>query len=534
MDVQVQEHVIRIAVVAPRALIDELTDGGTPAPTASDPASGPALGLDDGTELVTRAHADDPAIDATVVAASAPDSDAVDGMTVVMTEGQVVSEETLDAPPERPSEAMTEVDPMLDDTVAVPPLAAATPVVGDLIKKIALGGNDYGNLTLTRFYALHTLIVPAVVIGAVAAHVALARRHGPTQLGARTRVVPRWPDQTVRTAIACAAVLAILLAYVVRAHGGELGAPADPAQAFDARPLWYFRWLFELRELAGSAEKLAAMAAPAVVGGALVMLPLLDRGEARAPRARLLYLGALAGLLALIGGLTAMSFLSDAGNGELTKRQAKADERAQLARALAKDYGVPATGALDVFWASPMARGRALYAARCKGCHDADSKDRKGPIIAAGHGGRAWLKALIREPSGDAFWGRTKLAKAEGAMKAFDQMSAAELDAVVELMYAETGAADIAQAKLAQGAQVFETACSDCHARDEGAPGASAPGLAGLGTRAYYLSFISNPKSAFHMGKDKSQMPRFDRELSLAERDAQARSAGVMRSSGGG
>ena len=53
-------------------------------------------------------------------------------------------------------------------------------------------------------------------------------------------------------------------------------------------------------------------------------------------------------------------------------------------------------------------------------------------------------------------------------------------------------------------------------------PGAAAPGLAGLASRAYYLSFISNPKSALHMGRDKSQMPRFDKELTLDERDALA------------
>ncbi len=53
-------------------------------------------------------------------------------------------------------------------------------------------------------------------------------------------------------------------------------------------------------------------------------------------------------------------------------------------------------------------------------------------------------------------------------------------------------------------------------------PGSSGPGMAGLNSRAYYLSFISNPKSAFHMGTDKSQMPRFDGELTLADRDALA------------
>lgn len=404
-------------------------------------------------------------------------------------------------------------------------IAAATPVVGETIKKLALGGNDYGNLTLTRFYALHVTILPAIVGGVALAHVALARKLGPTPLGDRERTPrPRWPDQTLRNAIAIAVVFAILFAYVIGTHGAELAAPADPSQAYDARPLWYFRWLFALREMSGSAEKLVALAAPAVVGGALVALPLVDRGPSRAPRRRLAYLGGLAGLLALIAGLTVVSLVADASNDELAKRDAKAGQRAALARRLARDNGVPASGGGEVFWTSPMARARALFHVRCKNCHGADSKDRKGPIIGPGHGNRAWIKAFVKNPGGDAFWGRTKLAKTEAAMKPFDQMPSPDLDDVVELIYAESGARDAVEARRTHGEEVFETACSDCHAREEGMPGSSAPGLAGVGSREYYRSFISNPKSALHMGHDadRSQMPRFDKELTLAERDALA------------
>ena len=402
-------------------------------------------------------------------------------------------------------------------------IAAATPLLGQTIKQLALGGNDYGNLTLTRFYALHVILLPVIVGGVTAGHVMLARKLGPTPLGDRERTAgPRWPDQTLRDVIAIAIVFAILLAYVVANHGAELAAPADPSQAYDARPLWYFRWLFELRELAGSAEKLVALATPAIVGGALVALPLIDRSATREPRRRWPYLGGLAGLLALIGGLTIASLTADAGDDELAKRDAKAEERAQLARKLARDNGVPSSGAPDVFSTAPMARARSLFASRCKRCHDADSKHREGPVIAPGHGDRAWLRAFLRNPSGDEFWGLTKLAKADAAMKPFDKMPAADLDDIIELLYSESGASDAVAAKRDHGAEVFDSTCNDCHARDEGMPGSSAPGLFGIGSRAYYLSFITNPKSALHMGHDKSQMPRFDRELTLAERDALA------------
>jgi ubiquinol-cytochrome c reductase cytochrome b subunit len=402
-------------------------------------------------------------------------------------------------------------------------IAAATPVIGNAIRRIALGGNDYGNLTLTRFYTLHVLLLPAVVGALTWGHAALARKHGPTPFKERDRPpVPRWPEQTLRNAIAIAMMLTVLMVYVVAVHGVELAAPADPSQAFDARPLWYFRWLFELRDLSGRAEKLVALLTPAVAAGILVALPILDRDPSRAPRRRVGYLGLLAALLTAIAALTVASYAGDARDEQLAKRNVKADQRAQLARKLARDNGVPVTGAADVFFTSPMAKARSLFATRCKGCHDADSKDRKGPIIAPGHGSRSWLKAFVRDPGGDEFWGRTKLAKTDAAMKSFRQMPPNDLDGVVELIYSESGATDVDAAARSHGLEVFETACSDCHSHEEGMPGSSGPGLGNLGTRAYYRSFLANPKSALHMGRDKSQMPRFDRELTLAELDALA------------
>ena len=397
-------------------------------------------------------------------------------------------------------------------------IAAGTPIVGGKIRALAIGGNDYGNLTLTRFYALHIVLMPVLVTVVTVVHIKLSRRHGSTPM--RTREpVPRWPHQAVRDAAAMALTLAIVLGWVVSQHGVELAAPADPSQAYDARPLWYLRWLFELRVLAGSFEKLAAMAAPAILGGFLVALPLVDKDPDRAPRKRMLWLGALAGILALIGALTGASFARDGNDEELAKRRTQAAMLAARARKLAVDNGVPVTGGVDVFQTPVMWKARTLFAARCAGCHDADSKDRKGPIIGPGHGDRAWLTAFLKDPSGDAFYGRTKLAKAEGAMKPVE-IPASDLADLVELLYAETGATDVDAAKRERGAKVFEGACTDCHSRDEGVAGASGPGLAGRGSRDYYTSFIGNPKSPVHMGADASQMPRFDRELSLIDRDA--------------
>jgi ubiquinol-cytochrome c reductase cytochrome b subunit len=405
-------------------------------------------------------------------------------------------------------------------------IAAGAPVVGGTLKTIALGGNDAGNLTLTRAYALHVGALPMLVVLVTLAHVVLARRHGPVPMRKAKQPTPRWPVQTLRDVIAMAIVFSILLAYTVSAGGIDLGAPADPGSAYDARPLWPFRWLFELRELAGGAETIAALAAPAVVAGFLISLPLLDRGPDRAPRKRVLWMGGLAGLFAVIGALTIMSFARDANNEGLAKRQATAEKQAAKARRLAQTNGVPVTGPLDVYQSGKFVVARTLFEARCANCHDATSEKRKGPVIAPGHGNRAWLTAFLKNPSGDEFWGRTKLAGhgqrglATDAMQPV-QLPAEELATVVELLYEWSGAPDADTSKRAKGIELYDGACSDCHPREEGVSGSS-PSLFGLHSRAYYFSFISNPKSALHMGPDHSEMPRFDRDLTLAERDALA------------
>ncbi|MBV8762013.1 MAG: cytochrome b N-terminal domain-containing protein [Deltaproteobacteria bacterium] len=385
-------------------------------------------------------------------------------------------------------------------------IAAGTPVVGGLIRSLAIGGNEYGNLTLTRFYTLHVIALPALITAGVVVHIVLAKR-------ARD-----WSDG-LRAAFAMAAVFAVLVGYVVSQHGADLAAPADPSAAFDARPLWYFRWLFELRHLAGSAEKLAAMAAPAVVGGFLVALPLVDKPERQAKR--MPWIAGVVGLFALIFVLTIASFVQDSGDADLAKRQAQAEKDASRTRALAVKHGVPATGPLDIKQGIVMYRARSLYEKRCTGCHAATSKDRKGPIIGAGHGNRAWLTAFLKEPSGDAFWGHTKLAKTDDAMKPVE-LGEGDLADLTELLYAQSGASDVDAARRDRGKVIFDKACTDCHAIEEGVAGASAPGLGGLGSRDWYTSFIGNPKSPVHMGSDHSQMPRFDKDLSIVDRDALA------------
>jgi quinol-cytochrome oxidoreductase complex cytochrome b subunit len=57
-------------------------------------------------------------------------------------------------------------------------IAAQTPFVGAMISKILKGGPDMGAATLTRFYALHVLVLPGLILLVLGAHMFLVAWHG--------------------------------------------------------------------------------------------------------------------------------------------------------------------------------------------------------------------------------------------------------------------------------------------------------------------------------------------------------------------
>ena len=59
-------------------------------------------------------------------------------------------------------------------------IMGGAPGIGPYLQKIVVGGPDYGNQTVTRFYGLHVGFLPVLLVLCLVAHVALFRRHGIT------------------------------------------------------------------------------------------------------------------------------------------------------------------------------------------------------------------------------------------------------------------------------------------------------------------------------------------------------------------
>ncbi|MBI3837697.1 MAG: cytochrome b N-terminal domain-containing protein [Planctomycetia bacterium] len=178
-------------------------------------------------------------------------------------------------------------------------LLSVVPVVGPQLQQLVVGGSDYGHHTLTRFFALHAGLLPGLLVFFLALHVALFRRHGIChKQPAKGPDAMFWPDQVLKDAVACLAVMIVVLVLVAQpvnlflsehrwpietSHlGAELGAPADPSNQYSAaRPEWYFLFLFQFLKLfeggGEQGELLGAIVIPGLIMLSLFLLPFLGR-----------------------------------------------------------------------------------------------------------------------------------------------------------------------------------------------------------------------------------------------------------------
>ncbi len=196
-------------------------------------------------------------------------------------------------------------------------IMSTVPFVGDGMRQLLQGGPQLGNLTLTHFFTLHAMVLPGCLILGIAVHLYLFRRHGVTpnwgtsETLLKQREEPFWPAQVWKDAVL---ILALLLALGTWCYfrPAPLGAQADPAQPYDARPEWYFMFMFLiLKYFPPPFEIVATFVLPTLFFLILFFWPILDRNPQRDPRKRPIAISLL--LLASLGlvGLTAYAVRTD-------------------------------------------------------------------------------------------------------------------------------------------------------------------------------------------------------------------------------
>lgn len=285
-------------------------------------------------------------------------------------------------------------------------IAGTAPLVGGTLVKLLRGGSQLGAATLSRFFALHVLLMPLLLVMVVFLHLAIVVRQG---IAARTRVMEEgapaktsdpeypeyyrkayarskgagvrfYPDLTTKDIVVGTTVIIVIVLLAIFAGAG-LEPPADPTDsAYVPRPEWYFLPFFQLLKLfPGSMESIVAVGVPAALIILLIALPFVDRGSRRGfgrrPFARL-------SLIALLGSTTvllAAAFMEE-----------KPD-------AIAPEVGRPLT--------TVERSGKAIYAtSQCGSCHAINGKgggsQENAPnlsLLGLKHSG-AWIHSFLENP----------------------------------------------------------------------------------------------------------------------------------------
>jgi quinol-cytochrome oxidoreductase complex cytochrome b subunit len=132
-------------------------------------------------------------------------------------------------------------------------ISDAVPLVGNTAKQVLLGGEEYNERTLARFYILHAAILPTTIVLLVVCHIAQVRMHGVTEFydPGEPQTGPRhfnfFPDH-ILTELIIGLVLMILLSALATALPAAMGPKADPLTTPEIiKPEWFFyvsfRWL---------------------------------------------------------------------------------------------------------------------------------------------------------------------------------------------------------------------------------------------------------------------------------------------------
>ncbi len=206
-------------------------------------------------------------------------------------------------------------------TVVATEAPASIPVVGPITREFMLGGSEVGDPTLGRFFALHVVVLPLVLLKFMALHLFLIRYQGISSLRRTDEPDPTpneiraeggepfFPHHVLRDLTTTYLVLGLLVSLAIL-YPAHLGDPADPLTTpLGIKPEWYFLPAYQLLKYV---PEVVGVQIPPLFIGVLVLLPLLlDRSPERHPKRRLRAIGVGAVVLGLIVLLGLLGHVSE-------------------------------------------------------------------------------------------------------------------------------------------------------------------------------------------------------------------------------
>ncbi len=275
--------------------------------------------------------------------------------------------------------------------------AADMPVIGPILQLLLRGGTNVGAMTLTRFYAIHALLLPALLVPLLIVHIGLAWRKGPTPTNSPVGEEPphthRYLDHhLVRDAVAMFVAVGLVVGWALL-QPLELEFKANPADpTYHPHAEWYFMWLLQLVSDFGSLPGMGGLTwlpvavVPGIAVTFLMLAPWIDRGRERRASRRPVMMGALAlGLLGVLG----MSF----------RAYSTMRVNATPSNSLQGVFTQRGERELDP---ELVAQGRTAFAA-CGGCHAAyqDFTGKKAGPDLTGYGLKTFLEEVKGVPTAE-------------------------------------------------------------------------------------------------------------------------------------
>jgi ubiquinol-cytochrome c reductase cytochrome b subunit len=275
-------------------------------------------------------------------------------------------------------------------------LVAEVPFIGPILQKLIRGGDQMGTLTISRFFVLHVFILPAMLIGFIAAHVFFFRKAGAAgpikedPIHPKLPTVPFYPRQVFMDAV-FAIVLIGIHAVIAKTIPMGLGPAANPADThFLPRPEWYYRPAFQwLKYLSGRWSLIGGILLPALLALIFAGAPFLDRRLERRPWRRPISVGAFFLFLIAYTSLGIASYRDDYRDPGMAAQmhQQDADAKAFMQAPFVPEMAAGSVSAALASADPKVLKGQALFQAQsCNSCHGEGGRGTAaaGPLTSIG------------------------------------------------------------------------------------------------------------------------------------------------------
>jgi ubiquinol-cytochrome c reductase cytochrome b subunit len=170
-------------------------------------------------------------------------------------------------------------------------IIGSMPVIGDFIVRLLQGGPLTGIVALTRFYVLHILFLPVLLVFLIVIHFHFLNHKGLSESlsgdNFSTKTVRFFPVMVNRWLILFL-VVTVVLGLISWYWPAPLGDPADPTDStYVPKPEW---WVLSLNQLVtifkGPLSLIGSVIIPGGLAGLLIVLPFIDSSPERHPTHR--------------------------------------------------------------------------------------------------------------------------------------------------------------------------------------------------------------------------------------------------------